>query len=48
MSLSDDKHADIIDALYTASRYFNDILNMNNVCFDNMVNELYPSELRLN
>ena len=36
MSLSDDKHADIIGALNTASRYL-DILNINNVYFDNMV-----------
>ena len=25
-----------------------DILNINNVCFDNMVNQIYTSELRLN
>ena len=37
MSLSDDKQADIIDALNTASRYLDDILNINNVYFDNMV-----------
>ena len=37
MSLSDDKQADIIDAFNTTSRYFDDILNINNVYFDNMV-----------
>ena len=31
MSLSDDKQADVIDALNTTSRYFDDILNINNV-----------------
>ena len=36
MSLSDDKQADIIDAFNTTSRYLNDILNINNVCFDNI------------
>ena len=29
--LSDDKHADVIDAFNTTSRYLNDILNINNV-----------------
>ena len=47
MSLSDDKQADVIDA-FTTSRYLNDILNINNVYFDNMVSQIYPSELQLN
>ena len=37
MSLSDDKRADIIDVFNTTSRYLDDILNINNVYFDNMV-----------
>ena len=37
MSLSDDTQAEIIDALNTTSRYMDDILNINNVYFDNMV-----------
>ena len=48
MSLSDDKQASVIDALNTTSRYLNDILNINNVYFDNMVSQIYPSELQLN
>ena len=48
MSLSDDKHANIIDALNTTSRYLDDILNIYNVNFDNMVSQIYPSELQLN
>ena len=48
MSLSDDKQADVIDALNTTSRYLDGIFNINNVHFDNMVNEIYPSELHLN
>ena len=48
MSLSDDKQADIIDAFNTSSRYLDDILNMFNVYFDNMVSHIYPSELQLN
>ena len=44
-SLSDDKQADVIDAFNTTSRYLDDILNINNVYFDNMVSQIYPSEL---
>ena len=48
MSLSDDKQADVIDAFNTTSRYLDDILNINNVYFDNMVSQIYHSELQLN
>ena len=48
MSLSDDKQADVIDAFYTTSRYLDDILNINNVYFDNMLSQIYPSELQPN
>ena len=49
MSLSDDKQADVIDAFNnTTSRYLDDILNINNVYFDNMVGQKYPSELQFN
>ena len=33
---------------YLIYRYLDDILNMNNVYFDNMVSQIYPSELQLN
>ena len=39
MSLSDDKQADVIGAFNTTSRYLDDILNINNVYFDNMVSQ---------
>ena len=32
----------------TTSRYLDDILNINNVYFDNMEGQIYPSELQLN
>ena len=32
----------------TTPRYLDDILNINNVYFDNMVSQIYPSELQLN
>ena len=50
MSLSDDKQADnyIIDVFNTTPRHLDDILNINNVYVDNMVSQLYPSELQVN
>ena len=45
MSLSDNKHADVIGAFNTKSIY--DILNINNVYFDNMVSQIHPSELQI-
>ena len=42
------KQADVIDAFNTTSRYLDDILNINNVYFDNMVSQVYPLELQLN
>ena len=44
MPLSDDKQADAIDAF---NRYLDDILNINNVYFNNMASQIYPSELHL-
>ena len=34
--------------LNTSSRYSDDILNLNNIYFDNMVSDTYPPELQLN
>ena len=47
MYLSDEQ-TDVIDAFNTTSRYFDDILNIKYVYFDNMVSQIYPSELQLN
>ena len=47
-SLSDDKQADVVDAFNNTSRNSDDILNINNVFFDNMVSNRHPSELQLN
>ena len=47
MSLPDDKQADIIDAFYTISKYLEDIFNIDNVYFDTMISQIYPSELQL-
>ena len=48
MSLSDDKQADGIDAFNTTSRYLDDMLNIYNVYFCNMVSQIYHSALQLN
>ena len=48
MSLSDDEQANVIDAFNTTSWYLNDIININDVYFDNMVSQIYPSGLQLN
>ena len=42
------KQANVIDAFNTSSGYLDDILNINNVYFDNLVSQKYPSELQLN
>ena len=47
MSLSDDKQAGVIDAFNTTSRYLDDILNIDNVYFDNIASK-YTTELQLN
>ena len=48
MPLSGDKQASIFDAFNIISRYLNDILNINNIYFDNMVRKIYTTELPRN
>ena len=48
MSLIDDKQADTFDAFNTTFKYLGDILNINNVYFDNVMSQKYLSELLLN
>ena len=48
VSLSDDKKVDSIDAFNITSRYMDTIFNTNNIYFDNMASQVYPSELRHN
>ena len=47
MSLSDDRQADVVDAFNTTSGCLDDILNINNVCFENVVGRVCPSGLQL-
>ena len=48
MSLSDNNQADIIDAFNSTSRYLDDLLNIDNPYFEQMVGQIYPTELQLN
>ena len=46
-SLSNDNQANIIEAFNSASRYLDDLLNIDNPYFEGMVNQIYPPELQL-
>ena len=47
-SLSPENQADIIEAFNSTSRYVDDLLNIDNIYFEQMVNRIYPAELQLN
>ena len=46
--LSPENQADIIEVFSSTSRYLDDLLNINNIYFQQMVNRIYPAELQLN
>ena len=48
LSLLDNNQADIIEAFNSTSRYLDDLLNINNPYFEQMVGQIYPTELQLN
>ena len=48
LSLSDNNQADIIDAFNSTSRYLDDLLNIDSPYFEQMVGQIYPTELQLN
>ena len=48
LSLSDNNEADIIEAFNYTSRYLDDLLNIDNPYFEQMVGQIYPNELQLN
>ena len=47
LSLSDNNQTDIIEAFYSTSRYLDDLLNIDNPYFEQMVGQIYPTELSL-
>ena len=48
LSLSENNQTDIIEAFNSTSRYLDDLLNIDNLFFEQMVGQIYPTELQLN
>ena len=48
LSLSDNNQPDIIEVFNSTSRYLDDLLNIDNPYFEQMVGQIYPTELQLN
>ena len=48
LSLSDNNHADDVEAFNSTSRYLYDLLNIDNPYFAQTVSQIYPTELQLN
>ena len=48
LSLSDNNQADVVKAFNSTSRYLYDLLNIDNPYFEQMVSQIYPTELQLN
>ena len=48
LSLSDNNPIDIIKAFNSTSRYLDDLLNIDNPYFEQMVGQIYPTKLQLN
>ena len=46
--LNHDKQADVIESFKSASRYLDDLLNIDHLYFESIVNQIYPPELQLN
>ena len=47
LSLSDNNLADVIEAFYSTSRYLDDLLNIDNHYFEQIEDQIYPTELQL-
>ena len=47
-SLARENQADVIDAFNSISRYLDDLLNIDNIYFEHMVDQICPAELQLN
>ena len=48
LSLSDNNQTDIIEAFNSTSRHSDDLLYIDNPYFEQMVGQIYPTELQLN
>ena len=47
LSLSDNNQTDIIQAFHFTYRYLDDLLNIDNPYFEQMVGQKYPTDLQL-
>ena len=45
-SLTKEKRYVMIDAFNSTSRYLDDLLNINNIHFEQVVHKIYPAELQ--
>ena len=48
LSLSDNNQTEIFEAFNSTFRYFDGLLNIDNPYFEQMVGQIYPTELQLN
>ena len=48
LSLSDNNQADTVEGVNSTSIYQDDLLNIDNLYFAQMVSQIYPTELHLN
>ena len=48
LCLTDNNQTDIIEAFNSISKYLDDFLNIDNPYFEQMVGQIYPTELQLN
>ena len=48
LNLSDNNQTDIIEAFNSTSGYLDDLLNIDNPYFEQMVGQIYPTELQIN
>ena len=48
LSPSDNNQADIVEAFNSTFRYLDDLFNIDNPYFEQMVGQIYPTELQLN
>ena len=46
--LSDHNQADVFEAFNSTSRYLDDLLNIDNAYFAQIVSQMYPTDLQLN
>ena len=48
LSFSDNNQADVVEAFNSTSRYLDVLLNIDDSYFEQMVSQIYPTELQLN